>query len=189
MVDKTVEIDGLAFPVYATLDEANAYMTGKYGVSMWFDSTTDPETKKRLLVTATRILDRQKWQGTPTGLSGQQLAWPRTGLECVAEDEIPEKLVYACVELANLILEGSDVESNVRPGVQTLQMIKAGSVQLQYFRDAESTFTKGARFPTVVQELIGKWLGGGGAAVAPSLSYGTDGESVTNEDYGFNQGI
>lgn len=190
MVNKSVTIDELEFPVYATVDDANAYMTGNFNNGTWFDATTDAETKARLLVTATRILERQKWKGTASGLSGQLLAWPRTGtgVAGVTDDEVPEDIEFACVELANLILDGNDVETNVQPGVQTIQSFKAGSVAISYFRDAESPFTKNARFPTVVQELVGKYLDGGDIAVMGTAT-GTDGESVTGEDFGFSSGL
>lgn len=188
-INKTIEIDGVEFPVYATVMEANAYMTGTYNNSDWFSVTTDSETKARLLITATRILDRQLWRGEPTGLSGQQLVWPRTGIEGVAEDDIPVEMEYACIELANLLLGGSDVETNRRPGVQTIQSLKAGSVALTYFRDAEGAFTQSARFPTTVQELIGKYLMGGAGSIGGAKGTGTDGESVTNQKFGYNEGL
>lgn len=190
MVNKTVCLDAIDFPVYADLDDAQKYMTGNYNNSSWFDPITDNDTRKRLLITATRILDRQRWRGSPSGLSGQTLAWPRTGtgVPGVTDTEVPKEIEYACIELANLILNGSDVEENPQPGVQTINSFKAGSVAITYFRDAENVFLKRARFPTVVQELIGKFLEGTGVHVT-GVATGTDGESVTREDFGFNEGL
>lgn len=194
MVDKTVEIDGELFPVYATVEDADAYMKGVFSNETWFDLTTDDEMKARLLITATRIFDRQCWLGESAALSGQQLAWPRTGITDVAEDQVPVNIQYGCIELANLILTGSDVESNVQPGVQTIQSLRAGSVGMTFFRDAENPYTKAARFPTVVQELVGRYLANAGTVVTgvatgTSDSSNPDTLSVTNQKYGFNTGL
>lgn len=194
MVNKTVEIDNVPFYVYATVDEADAYMRGSFNNQTWFSSLTDPETKARALITATRILDKQCWLGSPAGLSGQVLAWPRTGVSGVSENDVPDQIVYGCIELANLILDGSDVADTMRPGAQTIQSLKAGSVAITYFRDAEGLYTQNARFPIVVQELVGKLMCG---SVGIGGAYVTGGhdpcdestESVTKQKYGFSEGL
>ena len=65
---------------------------------------------------------------------------------------------------------------------------------LQYFRGAESLNAQNDRFPLPVMELVGSYLCGAGVSIvgiATGASSGTDGNdtSVTNENYGFNEGI
>lgn len=181
----TVEIDGEEFETYASLEDANKYMKGVFNNSTWFDPLSDPETKARALVTATRLLDKQCWKGEKLD-SSQPLQWPR---EVDGVSGTPDAIVQGCIELANLIINGSDVVTNVQPGVQTIQSLKAGSVAMSFFRDAESLFTKNARFPVEVQELIGPYLCGSTTAISGSMASGTDGYSVTNEPFGFSEGL
>lgn len=194
MVDKTVLIDSQPYPVYADVDDANLYMKGKFNNSDWFSALNDDETKARALITATRIMDKQCWQGESSALSGQQLKWPRTGITDVDDATVPNDIVNGCIELANLIITGSDVEGNSQPGVQTIQSMRAGSAALTFFRDAEGLVSKYSRFPIEVQELVGRYLCGNSLAVLPEVTGGTDSSdpstlSVTNDRYGFTEGV
>jgi len=182
------------YDVYADDGEADNYLLAKFGSSAWFALTGDE--KKQALVSSTRIFDRQCWLGDKTTSSGQDLAWPRTGtgIDGVEDDIIPQDIVEGSIELAFAIVSGSTVESNSTPGAQGLQTIKAGSVLLTYFRDAESFLSKNSRFPLPVQELVGKYLCGQTAAVlgvATGASAAADGgqDSVTGDDFGFDEGL
>lgn len=61
----------------ASYDEAIAYFAGHHAPTAW-DTATE-EQRKRAMITVTRRLDREEYDGTrPT--STQALAWPRSGL-------------------------------------------------------------------------------------------------------------
>lgn len=184
----TLAIDSLVYDVYATVAEADGYLMATLGNETWL--ATSELIKSQALVSATRLLDRQCWQGTANPASGSTLVWPRTdtGIEGVEDDVVPNDIVTASIELANLLVTGSDVVSNPLPGAQRLNLIKAGSVMLQYFRGAEGAFAAGSRFPTVVQELVKRYMCGA-SFVAGAVASGTDGESVTGGDFGFSEGV
>jgi len=52
---------------YANLDEASAYLLDSVRGQTWED--LDPDSQARALLSATRLLDRQRWEGTSSGLS------------------------------------------------------------------------------------------------------------------------
>jgi hypothetical protein len=182
----------MGYESYADVADADIYLGAKFNSSAWF-ALTD-EVKGQALVTASRLFDRTCWQGTPTGVSPQVLAWPRTGITGVDDQTIPDVIVNGSIELAFYLATGSTVEVNATPGAQVLQVIKAGSVMLQYFRGAESLNAQRDRFPLPVMELVGSYLCGAGVnivGIASGSSSGTsDGDtSVTGDNFGFNDGI
>lgn len=189
----SVTINSTPYDVYADIQEADEYLAASMGSSIWFASSED--VKAQALVTATRTIDRQCWLGTPTFTSLDSLAWPRTntGVSGVEDDVVPLNIVNGSIELANLLVNGSDVQSNPTPTAQTLNIIKAGSVSLTYFRpDMTQQAQQDSRFPLIVQELVGAYMCGAQSAlvgIATGTTAGGGGQSVTNEDYGYNQGI
>jgi len=187
----TLTISSIVYDVYADNTTADSYLLAKFGTPAWSAATVDQQSQA--LVSATRLLDKQCWLGDKTD-DAQALAWPRTntGLSGVEDDVIPSDIISASIELAFLILTGSNVENNSLPGAQGLQVIKAGSVMLQYFRDAQGFLEQSSRFPTVVQEYIARYLCGSTGmltGIATGVTTGTEVESITNEDYGYNDGI
>lgn len=186
--------NSMAYEAYADVAEADIYLGAKFNSSTWFDLSE--EAKGQALITASRMFDRTCWLGDPTGISGQVLAWPRTGtgVEGVDENTVPQDIIDGAVELAFALATGSSVETNATPGAQGLQIIKAGSVMLQYFRGAESQNAQNDRFPLPVMELVKSYLCGAGVSivgVATGATSGTeDGDtSVTGQDFGFNEGL
>ena len=61
---------------YATLVEANTYMTARLNASTWETDASD-DTKNRALVEAARELDPMAWDGSRTD-GTQALSWPRS---------------------------------------------------------------------------------------------------------------
>lgn len=188
-VDSVVLIASQPYDSYATLDYANLYLQANFLASGWFSLTDDQ--KGSALVTATRLMDRQCWLGDPTGLSGQLLKWPRmnTGVDGVEDNVIPQDIIDGCVELAFAITDGNEAVNNQVPGVQKIRDLAAGSVRISYFRLAEGATAQVARFPLPVQELVSKYMCGAGAGLDALTSSGTDGQSVTQDDLGFDEGI
>ena len=183
---------GTVYDVYISLAEADAYLEAQISATTWqglTDSADDVDQKERAIVSATRFIDRQLWQGEKTD-PYQLHAFPRTGLtypdsgDDVPSDAVPQEVLDATAELASLLLDGSDVQSNTDPGTNLVQSLKAGSVAISYFR-GESLLS---RLPTILDELLGFWLAGNAIAVS-TTSYGTDRESQFEDQYDFNQGI
>ena len=61
---------------FATLAEADTYMTARLNASTWETDASD-DTKNRALVEAARELDPMAWDGIRTA-STQALSWPRS---------------------------------------------------------------------------------------------------------------
>lgn len=181
----TVSIDGTDYEVYADVEMANVYFAGSLNTDNW-DAATD-DTKGKALITATRLLDRQSWKGTKTGVGSpaQVLAWPRDGVDCpgVEAGVVPDGVINSTFELARYLLEGNDIQ-NEQNQSQKIQTMQAGSVSLTFFRGAEGV---AYRFPLIVQELLGCYLSGAGGTVAGVIATGVDGESVTRQDFGHNR--
>lgn len=156
-------ISSQAYDSYASVEEADAYLAASlHAGTTWSDATED--NKGRALVTATRILDRQRWADA---------------YDTQAEREVVPAIQDACCEMALALLQGSDLQSESTTG-QKLQSITAGSVSLTYFRGAEGS---PHRFPTIVWELLRDYLGGTGLGVYAS-AHGVSGVSSTADDFG-----
>jgi len=179
-----VIIGSQTYASYATVAEADQYLSAAAHADAW-RAITDDDVKGRALVTASRLLDRQRWKGEKTDPL-QDLAWPRTGtgVEGVEDDTIPQDIIDACIELALAIVQGSDVQEAQNQS-QKIQNLKAGSVSLTFFRGADGV---PLRFPLIIQELLLKYLAGAGASLANTAT-GTDGCTISNDPYGFTEGL
>lgn len=185
---EVVTINSNPFDTYATVDQADLYLSANFSITVW--PTLSVDQKAQLIVTATRIIDRQCWLGTRTD-DAQPLEWPRkgTGVDGVVDTDVPIGIINGSIELASAIAEGSSAETNPTPGVQAIQSLKAGSVNISYFRGAEGVLQYD-RFPLPVQELVGKYscgsapIGNGGA-----VATGTGGKSETKKKFGYNWGV
>lgn len=173
----TITLDGTDFETYADVAEADEYLAGDFGATIWRAETSD-DLKGRALVTATRILDRMVWAGEKEDVD-QLLAWPRTGTGAtgVEDDVIPQDIISASIVLAKLVHSGSSVDSSSSTE-SNIRSQRAGSVAIEYFRISEDP----TRLPTEVHELIRRFLGGSGA-VAGVIAHGTCGESITCENH------
>jgi len=185
MTTEVVVISSQPYDTYANTDQADLYLQANYLAAAWFDLTLDQ--KGQLLVTATRLFDRQCWIGEKTE-EGQPLQWPRSGITDVEDNEVPQGIIDGSIEMAFAILDGSEAISSSNPGAQKLRSIAAGSVNLQWFGNKEGINARFDRFPLPVQELIGEWLCSG-QAVSGLLVSGTGGISVTEDDLGYNEGV
>ena len=177
----TVTIDSQPFVTYEDEAGADLYLSASIHNASWLTATA--LTKQLALVTATRILDRQKWLGE-VSVAGQDLAWPRnsTGVDGVTDIDIPQKLIDASTEMALSLVDGSDVQDDQNVA-QKLSKLKAGSVALEYFRGAEGA---PLRFPLIIHELVREFLAGQALAVTGIVS-GAGGTSVTATDFGLSK--
>lgn len=189
----TVTIDATDFDVYGDVAGATSYFLGTTQYGTW--SALDADTQGRLIIMATRFLDRQRWQGSKTS-EAQALEFPRTGLtdkNGVAVDDatVPVAVEQATYELA-LTFNTSTAIMNAISSGSNVKRVKAGSVEVENFRPTD--FSRG-RFPKLVQELVGLWLGGSGSTAA-GFAFGqgerryyqpdaiSDEDQVDQSDYG-----
>lgn len=171
-------IGSLHYSVYATVEEADDYLAAAIHADTWRADTTDTETKQRALITATRLLDRQSWRGDKTD-SDQALENPRTGIDPYDYDNV----VSATIELALALVDGSEAQNETT--ANKIVSLKAGSVSLQFLPGADGVPT---RFPKIVQELIGRYIGGDSSSIGPKAT-GVDGESIFPLDLSFTRGF
>lgn len=177
---------------YATIAEADTYLDDSTRALAW--ETTDDDTKARALITATRLLEKQCWQGTKTN-PAQTLHWPATGAfyedgSAVDPNTIPPEIVAGTIELAfeltqNVELEGSDSTAS------NIKSVKAGSAQVEFWRVGGAFGLAGTgRFPPVVQEYVGELMCGAGG-VGGSEAFGTGSQSQFDDcdTYDLNQGL
>lgn len=172
MATGTVTISGTSYDIYGTKVLATAYMAARIGAEAW--TTATAANRDKALVSATRWLDRQNWQGQKT-VAAQPLEFPRTGLtdkdgNAVASDVPPVLVEEASYEMALAILADASVQANITTGSNT-KRVKAGSAEVEFFRA-----TDGTKLPSIAQELAGVFLDGG--ARSAGCAKGTDGEST-----------
>lgn len=178
----TVSIGTVDYDVYAltsdALGDANAYHKGSLGTTSWDDA--DNNTRKKALITATRMLDRARWSGAKQG-DPQATQWPRTGATCYGEivaDGTPDAIAHGTFALALALLEDESIQDK-RTTRTDIRSVAAGSAQVEFFQPLPGEET---RFPTVVQELVGCFLAGIFPVAGLPYASGTDEDSSFGED-------
>lgn len=174
---------------YISVADANIYLKLAIHADSW--SSASSGDKEKALVTATRQLDRQNWEGSkyedaPT----QVLDFPRSGLvddegDEVDETTVPQQIIDATCELGLALLDNTQLQDESSTG-SNIKSLKAGSAEIEYIRA-----TSGKRFPTIVDELIGLWLtagSGSATALAGPFVSGADNESLASDTFGLNRG-
>ena len=156
---------------YISADEADTYLNGSLTADSWL--TLDEEVKERAIISATRMLDRQRWMGEKTD-PAQLLQFPRTGLTdsygtAVASEVVPQAIKDATAELALSLALDPSVQDQA--GTQKgIKRVKAGSAEVEFFFSSVNK-----RFSTVVSELVSAFLGTGYSRVGiGGFASGTD---------------
>ena len=183
----TVTIAGTSYTIYGTKTGAGScaeYAAGSLVfAATWSAATADNQS--RALVEASRLLDRQRWQGDKAD-AGQALAWPRTGVTVdgaeVGSASIPADLVTAAYELALAALADPSVLAETSTG-KNVSSVSASGVGVSFFAP-----TAGSRFPSRVMELLGPYFGGatddtgvGGFGLAGSYASGVTYDSAFDD--------
>lgn len=173
---------------YVTVAEADAYFADSINSAGW--DGADAPTKDKALISATRYLDRQRWQGTKT-VSTQNLEWPRSGVTCngdpVDSDEVPDEIKESQYEMAQILIQDPTSGNNLNTGSNT-KRAKAGSAEVEFFRP-----TSGTIMPDIVHQISSCLLGGSvpdSSGVGPGgySSGGCDGSSF-DTDYDRTRGF
>lgn len=162
-----VDISGNEYTVYADVDAADEYLAASTHAANWTAATDDE--KAQALVTATRLLDRQRWKDE---------------YDTFEERVEVEKIVWASIELALALLDGTAVQTDANTS-QKIESLRAGSVAISYFRGAEGSVK---RFPLIVHELIRDYLIGSSLALS-GVATGVDGETITDQDFSLTRPI
>lgn len=169
-----ITIKSVVTTVYGDLTGANAYLAASINGTAWAALTTG--VKSQRMIEATRLFERTGWAGTPTATisktlpqpaNTQPLQWPRTGLTdrntvALASDAIPEDVISAIYELANMLTSTSTLltsETSAGQKKATTTRTKVGPIdvtdEIEFFGSIQEN---GSRFGTQIDELIGLWL-------------------------------
>lgn len=183
----TVTIGADTYSVYASVAEADTFYNGSVDVATWTALTTDE--KSRSLVTSTRLLDRQLWQGEKEDPL-QALAFPRTGVvDCLGVSVDPADTLAVVTEASIILALAVFTNTALLTTASTIDLtkrLKAGSVEIEKFRASSDEIAAG-RFPLDVMELVGCYFSGR-SSISGALSFGTDGEAF-DADFGVSDGF
>jgi hypothetical protein len=184
----TVVISSVTFDIYGTQTGGGGsveYLTASSTEAATAYLAATPDAQARALVSVARLLNRQRWQGLKT-LDAQPLAWPRTSVadsygNVVDSLSIPVDVINASYELAAMVIADPSLLDKASTA-ENISSLQAGSVSISFFRREG-----GARFPTIVEELIGAYLsssasGGGSSDSLYGIASGTGVESQFDDD-------
>jgi hypothetical protein len=151
----TVTIGATDYDIYGERTAAATYLDVHLNAIAWAAGTT--EFQNKVLVMATRLMDRMAWKGELTD-SDQPIDWPRTGTGVTGVEDavIPTDILYGFYELSVLIAEDPTIINNATSG-SNVQRAKAGEAEVWFFRSTADTATK---LPTSVHELVKRFLAG-----------------------------
>lgn len=188
----TVDISSVPYTVFGDIADADAYLQAAIGAAAWQAiETSDDTTKPRALISATRWLDVQQWDGQLTD-AAQEHAWPRTGLFYadgsteVDPDTLPVQFLNGYFELANLLVADPTLQGSLNT-TTTPRELHAGSVGMSFFRP--QVVQVQTPLPSLVMSWFGLWLGGAASAARPIQASGVCDTSSTPPPFDYNRGI
>ena len=162
----TVTISAVTYTVYGDATGLSEYAGGSFTWSATYTAASVTQ-RAQALVEATRLLDRQRWDGDKTS-SAQALAWPRDSVTAtpasgvaVTDGVTPDEIVTGAYELALAMLAKPAVVAGGATG-STVQTATAGNASVTFFSP-----TLGGRFPDRVMELVG-WAYGSTSSDLPA---------------------
>lgn len=150
----TITIDAVNYESYLSVSDADDFLNADLGLNaIWAAASTDD--KGRALVSATRWIDQQTWQGEKVS-DAQALDWPRTGVTVegneVSSASVPQDILDGCATLAALLIQSSTIATSSSTG-SNIKRVLAGSAEVEFFRP-----TTGSRFPDLVMRYLGPYL-------------------------------
>lgn len=162
-----ITIGSEIYTVYADVAAADLYAAGAMGAGADKWRNAEAAIKERALISATRTLERQKWQ---------------SGYDAFDKRVAVTNIVNASIEIAFALLNKSSLETATTG--QTKKRVKAEGVEIEYFRGAEGP---AFRFPRNIHELLLPYMGGTGT-MGP-VSAGVDRASIFPIGLGFSKGM
>ena len=175
---------GQAVEVYAGLAKVKTHLlsSGSKGAIAFRALVDGSDDQKRLIVDATRMIDRMRWQGTANGLDGTTLAFPRDDLKLdgeVASDADQLALVEEAVaELVAILAVKSSTYSQADTG-SNIKAAGAGKSRVEFFSPTRTKDGTATKLPTVVHDLIGMWLASQSPGAVASIG-GSSSSSLTS---------
>ncbi len=174
---------------YGSQAEADTYFADSINNTLW--SAYSSAQKDQGLVTATRQLELQAWDGTKE-VDSQDLDFPRTGLtDCegnsVTADESLEIAKEGQFEYALALLQDSSLLTTTNVTGTNIKKLEAGSAKITYFRPE-----KGSKYPLQVLSIMKCFFLGNSSTDATSMSVSgnDDCSSFTDSDqYGLVRGF
>ncbi len=145
MTNKTIIINGKEYYTYATVEDADEYFAANYG-GEW--ENISENQKQKLLITATRVIDRKDYQGEKAD-ENQPLKFPRV---INGKETSEQTLIIACSELA------ADIYSD--NGIDPVNNIKSVSLG-----DSSISFSEGEKKECeddlIIERYLSDYLMGG----------------------------
>lgn len=169
---------------YVTRAQANTYLGDSFAWSTNWDALLDTQ-KDQCLLSAFRLLEKQKWAGE--SVNGTPF-FPADGVtDCYGDpidnSTVPPDIEAAQIELAYAISQSTDLETSTTTDDPT-KKLQAGSASIEFFnRDGSVTPT---RFPGNVMELIKCYLASSSGSYGPE-AIGADGESIFDPCDGYDR--
>jgi hypothetical protein len=178
----TITISGTDYDSYLSVADADDFLGADLALyATWAAATTDD--KGRALVSATRWIDQQSWQGSKTS-DAQPLDWPRTGVifegESVDSGSVPQDILDGCAMLAALLIQDSSIAGSSSTS-SNIKRVLAGTAEVEFF-----TPTKGGSFPDKADRYFRGYLSGYASLTYNfgSLAFGTkdsDGNTIASD--------
>lgn len=169
-----VTIAGNTYFVYATIDEANAYLLPSSYNEAW--SVLTPDAKAGFLVESARILDRQKW---------------KPEYDTQEKRLTVEGIVNGSILIAAMLASGNEEFVSNSTTASSTKRLKAGSAEIEYFKSFDASAA--TRFPLAVMELLGQYLGSTGSSLfaraGGSFVSGVNRRSTADCSWGYWTGI
>lgn len=140
---------------YATVAEGDTYFDERLhpNASLWSGQTTDD--KERALITATRRLDQEDWQGVRVN-TAQALDWPRYWAtdedgEEYDSDTVPVVVKHAVFELALQLLvdRAKSKDTLADTGLEEFRSAKVGPMDMERDQNFEA-----GQLPANVRRLL-----------------------------------
>lgn len=204
-----IKIGSTFHAVYDTKANADAYFNAASHGAPWL--AAEGSFRNQLLVTASRVFERETWLGSPTlpidksdfesqPAGTQPLEWGRTGLTdkngvAIPSDSTPLDVIHGFFEYALALLNDATVQtadptgSNVKvsKSSQRVEGAITVSAETQFFNP---TLGSSNPYPGIVMDLIGQFLEGASDLTLSFVS-GTDATSILADDagdFGFTDG-
>ena len=171
----TVTIASNTYNVYVDQASCAAYLAASITVPALAWTAASSTLQAQSMVMASRMLDRQTWQGQQ---NGGPLQWPRTNVvdqfgNAVAPTTIPQDIINGFCELAAMLISDPALQDQLS-SKWNIASFTSGPATVNYFHPQQ-----GGRFPMVVQELVGPYLA---ATADEGGAYGTDTTQATATD-------
>lgn len=176
---------GQAIEVYAGLAKVDAYLnsSSSKGAKAYRALPAGGDDRKRLIIDATRFVDRHRWQGVANGADGTTLAFPRDGLTLdgdVAADADQLALVEQAVCELVAVFAASSSAYSAADTSSNIKALGAGKARVEFWGPTRTKDGTASKLPTVADELIGRWLASGAAGAKLSLGGSSSSDSCSN---------